>query len=139
VTVELSDTYGADDRRSKVLQLLVEAHRTQQPVGLSPGEQVVDLVHVDDVVDALLRAVPLADAQARSYAVHGDPVVLRDFVALVGDVLGSAVPVEWGARAYRPREMMQPWRHWPRLPGWRPTIALREGLTALLQDDPHTR
>jgi nucleoside-diphosphate-sugar epimerase len=134
VTVELSDTYGPDDHRVKLLQLLVRAHRTGEPLLLSPGEQLVDLVHVADVVDALIRAVPLAGAQAPCYAVGGEPMAVRDYVALVGELLGAAVPVEWGARPYRPREMMRPWRHFPRLPGWQPAIGLREGLSGVLHE-----
>lgn len=133
VTVELPDTYGPGDERVKLLQLLERAHRTGRPLQLSPGRQMVDFVHVDDVVRALVQAVPLAGPGAPSYPIGGRPVTVRDFVGLVGEVLGSDVPVEWGARDYRPREMMHPWRYFPPLPGWAPTIDLREGLVAVLE------
>ncbi|MCZ2827144.1 MULTISPECIES: NAD-dependent epimerase/dehydratase family protein [unclassified Modestobacter] len=136
VTVELSDTYGPDDPRPKLLPLLVRAAHTGEPLRLSPGQQLVDYTHVDDVVTALLQAVPFAGAGAPSYSVHGTPLPLREFVALVGEVLATEVPVEWGAREYRPREMMTPWTHHPDLPGWVPAIALRDGLTAVLRRAP---
>jgi nucleoside-diphosphate-sugar epimerase len=133
VTVELPDTYGPGDERVKLLQLLERAHRTGRPLQLSPGAQLVDFVHVDDVVRALVQAVPLAGPSAPSYSIGGRPMTVREFVAVVGEVLGSDVPVEWGARDYRPREMMHPWRYFPPLPGWVPTIDLREGLVAVLE------
>lgn len=132
VTVELVDTYGPDDTRGKLLSHLVRAHRTGQVLPLSPGDQLVDLLHVDDVVDALLRAVPLASAQAPTFALTGEVSTVRSFVELVGEVLGSPVPVEWGARPHRPREMTTSWRHAPLLPGWSPRTRLRDGLEALL-------
>jgi len=134
VTVELSDTYGPDDPRPKLLPLLVQAARTGTLLQLSPGEQLVGYTHVADVVAALLHAVPLADSAASSFAVPGDVMPLREFVALVGELLGGPVPVEWGARPYRPREMMRSWAHHPGLPGWSPSVDLCAGLGALLRD-----
>jgi nucleoside-diphosphate-sugar epimerase len=132
VTVELSDTYGPDDDRGKLLQLLVQAAQTGESLRLSPGGQLVDFTHVADVVEALLQAVPHASHRAPSFSVHGSQMALREFVALVGEVLGAEVPVEWGARPYRPREMMTPWTYFPELPGWKPRIDLRDGLAAVL-------
>jgi nucleoside-diphosphate-sugar epimerase len=136
VTVELSDTYGPDDDRGKLLQLLVQAAQTGESLRLSPGGQLVDFIHVADVVDALLQAVPHASHRAPSFSVHGSPMALREFVALVGEVLGAEVPVEWGARPYRPREMMAPWTYFPELPDWKPRIGLRDGLAAVLGGSP---
>ena len=98
VTVELSDTYGPDDRRTKLLQSLVRAHRLGTPLLLSPGEQWIDLTHVTDVVAALVRAADLAGSTAPAFSVSGTAMPLRQFVALVGELLGAEVPVQWGAR-----------------------------------------
>lgn len=135
-TVELSDTYGPGDGRPKLLPALVHAARTGEKLSMSPGGQLVDYVHVDDVVTALVQAVAHAAADVPSFSVHGTPMVLRDFVELVGEVLGNQVPVRWGARAYRPREMMTPWTYHPDLPGWAPAIGLREGLAGVLRGAP---
>jgi nucleoside-diphosphate-sugar epimerase len=136
VTVELSDTYGPHDRRTKLLQLLVRAHRTGDPLPLSPGEQWIDLTHVADVGTALVGAADLAGADAPVFAVSGTAMPLREFVALVGELLGAEVPVQWCARPYRPREMMTPWRYSPPLPGWRPSVDLRTGLADVLAGMP---
>jgi nucleoside-diphosphate-sugar epimerase len=84
------------------------------------------------VVAALVRARDLAGVDAPAYSVSGTVLPLREFVALVGELLGAAVPVQWGARPYRAREMMTPWRYSPPLPDWRPSVDLRAGLAAVL-------
>src|SRR5262249_17930566 len=54
ITLKLFETYGPDDLRPKILNLLRQAAAQQAPLDLSPGEQLLDLVYIDDVVDAFL-------------------------------------------------------------------------------------
>jgi nucleoside-diphosphate-sugar epimerase len=138
-TLELFDTYGPGDTRPKLVNLLLDAAQSGTTLEMSPGEQLIDLLHVDDAVDALCAvAVPLVDGAAAGgtfAARSGAPLSLRELVALVGDVTGSDVSVRWGARPYRPREMMEPWPAPPPPPGWAPRVALRDGLRALVDAD----
>lgn len=139
ITLNLFDTYGADDRRGKVLSALVGALESGEPLAMGSGNQLVDFVHVDDVSAAFLRAADVADqlepgSAAARYAVSsGAPLPLREVVALLGEVSGRAVPVEWGARADRPGEMLTPWDAGPPLPGWAPKVDLASGLESLLR------
>lgn len=136
LTLVLHDTYGPADFRPKLFSLLRRAAAAKTALDMTPGEQVVDLIYVDDVVSAYLTAL---DALAKGtfgspcprYAVTGgQPLPLREIVELYGEVTGTPVPVNWGARAYRPREMMRPWAGEP-LPGWRPRVGLREGIARM--------
>ncbi len=133
VTLELFDTYGPGDRRPKLFSLLRQAAATGTPLEMSPGEQLVDMVFVDDVVEGYLAAaerllagkVPGQETYALS---SGAPLPLRELVGLYGRVTGREVPVEWGRRAYRPREVMVPWSRGKALPGWAPRVGLEEGI-----------
>jgi nucleoside-diphosphate-sugar epimerase len=132
VTVNLYDTYGPDDRRAKLLGALLDKVRTPgPPLAMSSGHQLIDLVHVDDVVDALLAAGE-AGAATRYSASSGRPLTLRQLVDVVVEVAGQAVPVEWGARPDRAGDMTEHWDAGPPVPGWRPRISLEEGLASLL-------
>ena len=133
VTLKLFDTYGPDDSRSKLLPLLGRASLTGEVLDMSAGEQLIDLVHIHDVVEAYLiaahRLIEGAVHLHESYAVSsGKALPLKELVCLYGKVLGKAIPVNWGARAYRNREVMVPWNEGRAIPGWVPTIALEDGL-----------
>lgn len=135
ITLALADTYGPGDPRPKLLPKLA-AHTTDHaPLPLSPGEQHLDLVHVRDAARAFRmageHALDCAPGHRARYAVtSGSTLSLRELVATIESVVGQRLPVAWGARPYRPREVMRPTIGTP-LPDWAPEIALRTGLKEL--------
>lgn len=132
ITLALYDNYGPNDTRRKLLNLLRDAQRDQKQLAMSPGEQLIDLNYIDDVVRAFLRAPDVVEEEATSFARYGvsseAPVSLRELVRVIEEVTGRPIPVQWGATPYRPREMMSYWKGQSRLPGWEPKISLDEGI-----------
>jgi nucleoside-diphosphate-sugar epimerase len=134
VTLKLFDTYGAGDTRPKVLNLLKRLALEGTSLGMSPGEQLVDLVYIDDVIDAFMLAYgQLADGTQpnamEEYGVScGAPLPLRDIAALYAQVSGKPLDIAWGGRPYREREVMVPWHSYRGVPGWRPKVGLAQGL-----------
>lgn len=130
-TLRLFSVYGPGDRRGRLVGQLDEARRTGRELALSPGRQVMEMVYIDDAVEAFVHSVKLLSDRpklsGRAWHVgSGERMSLRELVGLYAKVVG-ATPVRWGARPYRPREVMVPWSG-PRLPGWRPRVRLAEGL-----------
>lgn len=134
-TLKLSDTYGPNDRRGKLVSALIRAMSDGQALSLSPGAQVLNPVHIDDVVEAV--RIALARDSGGAFAVRGaEEITLRELVERLGHLARRPVPVEWGARPYRDREVMTPWRGAP-LPGWSPKVGLDAGLGTLLREAGH--
>jgi len=138
VTLELHDTYGPGDPRPRLVPLLCNVAQSGEKLAMSPGEQLIDLVYIDDVVDAFLVAAREVEFQydaKTSYAVSsGKPIRLRDLVRVCETVLGQSLNIVWGGRAYRPREMMRPWDRGIPLPNWSPKIDLLDGIKKVLGD-----
>lgn len=138
ITLSLFDSYGPGDTRKKLLRILLDSLETNQELQMSPGNQILDLAHVDDICEAFLHAARIIrDPQhppLASYAVSsGERMSLREIVATLEKVSGRNLPVLWGARPYRPREVMRPWDG-PAMSGWKPRITLAEGFKALLHE-----
>lgn len=139
-TVNVFDSYGPLDHRAKLLGALIRSLQTGDTLQMSSGVQLIDLVHVDDIVRALfLAAASLRagdDLTARGpgyFAVSsGAPVTLRALVEELGRVAGRPVSVEWGARPDRAGDMVEHWDAGPPVPGWSPAIPLGAGLAQLL-------
>lgn len=141
ITLKLCDTYGPGDPRPKLLAVLKNAAATGQTMQMSPGDQRLDLVYIDDVCDAFeIAARRLLDGRVtghETYAVRsGASCTLKELFRLVETILGHAIPAEWGARPYRPREVMQPWSGGAALPGFSARVPLAEGLRRTLLDAP---
>jgi nucleoside-diphosphate-sugar epimerase len=139
ITLELYDNYGPNDPRGKIVPLLLRTAKEQRSLAMSPGEQLIDLVYIDDVVEAYqLAAHELLyrdSAKDESYAVSsGKPVSLKKVAALVETITGTSLPIEWGGRDYHPREIMVPWSKGRRLPNWKPKMTLEEGIRRLMNE-----
>lgn len=133
ITLKLFDTYGPNDHRKKLIYLLQQIARTGESLDFSGAEQVVDLLHIDDALAAFLLAAERLVAQssvghARFALSSGEALPLRHLIAMFEQEIGFPLPLRYGARAYRSREVMQPWSQGAPLPGWAPQISLSEGM-----------
>ncbi len=133
VTLKLSDTYGPADPRPKLVNLLLRAAASGDPLPATAGDQLIDLVHVDDAARAfLVAAEKFADTPAPLFEAFsvgsGSPTRVRDVASMIEAVTGRSIDVQWGALPYAGREMFSPWDAGLPLPGWRPNIRLDDGL-----------
>jgi nucleoside-diphosphate-sugar epimerase len=133
ISLNLFDTYGPDDPRPKLFHLLNKAAETGEPLDMSPGAQLIDLVHIDDVTEAyIIAAQHLLDGKVslhERYAVSsGHLMPLNELVQLYTEVTNQAVAVNWSARQYRNREVMVPWNRGQAIEGWSPKVKLEDGL-----------
>lgn len=131
-TLYLFDTYGPNDHRNKLISNLWRSSIEKSLLQMSPGEQFIDLVYIDDVVDAYLdctvRLIDEPVAHSRYGISSGKPIRLIDLVGLFVKITGCQLNINWGARPYRSREVMVPWAGYVSLPDWEPKIDLQEGL-----------
>lgn len=123
ITLKLFDTYGPDDPRPKLMNLLKRAAETGETLDMSPGEQLIDLVHVSDVVEAFCSAREVVNEMdgsfMKDYGVTScNPISLKGIVLKLENELGKKINVHWGGRPYRSREVKVPWNSMDIVPGW---------------------
>jgi nucleoside-diphosphate-sugar epimerase len=135
-SLELVDTYGPGDPRRKLVAILQEAIRNGTPLSLSPGEQRMNLVYIDDAVAAyeaaIARAADPALTLEAKYCIHAAYLPpLRELAGMVAAAAGQPLDAAWGGRPYRAREYMTPLQLHPLVPGWAPRYTLEQGLRQL--------
>lgn len=135
-TLVLYDIFGPDDPRPKLWTKLAHAD-AGSIFPVTEGRQYIELVHVDDVVRAiLLVADRLTHALSTNpvYAVRSNErVTLRRLLEEVRERAGLDIQFEWGAVKYSPSQIFSPWiGDLP--PEWKPTVPPTEGITKLITD-----
>lgn len=112
ITLRLFDTYGEGDKRRKIVQILIDAAKSRGNLAMSPGEQIIDLLHVDDVVDGFLvageRILTKTEIASEVYHLSGERYSLRQIASIVENTLNLSVGANFGGRDYRAREVMVP-------------------------------
>lgn len=133
IQLTLSNIFGKGDPRPRIFPLLKKASEQQTPLAMSPGEQFIDLVYIDDAVEAfILAALRLKEEHKQNweeYVVSSQkPIRLKELVKLYEEVTGRMIPIVWGGVPYRPREMMIYQSYGNPLPGWSVKTGIAEGI-----------
>lgn len=132
----LADTYGVGDTRPKLINFLIGALDDPATLDMSPGDQIIDISHVEDVARSFELAanvlISCSEARREMLAVSGTRLSVKQLVATVEEVSQQKINVKFGGRPYRVREIMRP----AVLPELQPTwtkIRLEEGIQELLE------
>ena len=135
IHLKLFDTFGQGDPRKKIVALLKRISETGETLDMSPGEQEINLVHIDDVCEAYGKAIDLigkSSYKQQTYGISTDEIIpLKEFVELYSSVNEVNLDINWGGKPYRTREVLKLWRSYDRLPDWTPKVSLKEGLKGL--------
>lgn len=137
INLRLFDVYGEDDKRPKLWNTLREIAGTERSIAVSPGEQKLDLIHINDVCTAYEAAYCLfkedKDLKNRVFGVRtGKQYTLKDAIKMLQESLGKPINVVFGAKEYKPREVMVPCESYDILPNWKASIPLEEGFKRFL-------
>lgn len=137
-TLYIYDTYGPHDPRKKLFSLLMNlAEGKSLSLAMSAGQQKITFLHIEDAINAYEKAIELLVATTshvhQRYALPGPEILsLRELVEKVSAIVGKDLPIEWGKRPYRKREVMEPWQSGQTLPDWQAHIKLEDGIKSLL-------
>ena len=113
-TLKLCDTYGPGDTRRKVMSLFEEIAKSGATLDMSPGEQKLDLLHIDDVVKGFETLANLlndknTDLRDEYVLSSGKQISLKELAAQYEKEHNVKLNINWGGRPYRKREVMKPY------------------------------
>ena len=122
-TLKLCDTYGPNDTRRKIYSLFEKIAHTGETLQMSAGEQKLDILQVDDVVEGFAHLAEMMhngkELRDEYVLTSGQQLTLREIAARYEKEHNVHLKIEWGARPYRVREVMTPYKG-NVLPGWKP-------------------
>jgi len=139
LNLHLNDTYGEEDSRKKIIQLLIETAQSGKCLDMSLGEQRFETCYITDVLNALKVSLKylkcFENHQNETYSIlTGQDCSLKDLVKKVQEIMALPINIKWGVRPYRDREVMKPpYEHYSVLPNWSPKVSLENGLKKMIR------
>lgn len=114
-TLKLCDTYGPNDTRNKIFNLWEKIAKSGETLDMSPGDQLIDIVHVDQVVQSYVRLIAGLNSESLNgencesyYVSSNQKVSLKDLAREYERANRVKLNINWGGRSYRRREVMAP-------------------------------
>ena len=127
--------YGPYEDERRMVPSLIRALLENKPFKATTGQQIRDYLHVDDVAAALC-ALAAAPANGTFNVSSGDPVPVRDLMAMLGRLAGHEDNVRFGElpdRDWEPPFICGDPSRLRTTTGWAPAYGLEAGLRQTLE------
>ncbi|EMK3755670.1 NAD(P)-dependent oxidoreductase [Providencia rettgeri] len=140
INLHLNDTYGEEDTRKKLIQLLIECAITGRELKMSPGEQQFESCYIHDIIQGLEIALKMIIDSPPNYnetysLLSGNNCSLKELASIIEKVTNKKISIHWGGRPYRDREIMKiPYHCYETLPGWQPKTSIHDGIEILFDN-----
>ena len=138
VIARLAVVYGPEQPATMFVPQLAEAIARGEAFAMTGGEQVRDLVYVEDAVRALALLARCEQAAGQVVNVgSGRGAPLREVAETALRVAGRSIPLRLGELPYRPGEIMDYRLSMDRLAGltgWSPGVSLEDGLRRTIEE-----
>jgi nucleoside-diphosphate-sugar epimerase len=142
ITIRLCDNYGPFDTRPKLINTWKRISRTGEVLKMSPGEQIVDFLYIDDITKVYQHLAELLHNNVSSlkagdvfYLKSPNTLTLKNYARVFEQVTGRRLNILWGGIPYRSREIMQPVYVGRAVPDWKPEIKFAQGIKMLFEKE----
>lgn len=101
--------YGGVDSKKKVIDLLFDSLESDSCLEFSPGEQILDFIHIKDVVKFYIQLLERINDLGKKHDFElgtGKGISLRELAQLIEIKSGKIANVNWGGLPYRPADIM---------------------------------
>ena len=143
ITVVPYTIYGGKPTTKRLMDYVMDAAISANPVDMTKGEQILDFIHVNDVASFYTHVIEHFDIFNRLrngeefHIGTGIGTSIRQMVALFEQVLNCKCNINFGGRPYRDRDIMYavaPIAKNLELVNWKARISLAEGIRMMANE-----
>lgn len=130
----LYNVYGVNDSTKRAINYIIDSLGAHIPVLMSPGEQVMDFIHVDDVIQLCIEllkqtpSIPKEDIHVGT----GRGISLKETAHLISVLSGKQTNIQFGGLPYRDDEKMVNIAPIENNRFWKSTISIEQGFLSLI-------
>ena len=128
--------YGPGEAETRLITSVVKAVHSGKPVHLTQGRQLIDMLFVDDLIEALILSAVREKAVGEILNIcSGIGVTVREVVQLLLQALEATNDVQFGALPERTSgadKLTGDWSKARSILGWHPKTGLTDGISATI-------
>jgi nucleoside-diphosphate-sugar epimerase len=137
----LYTVYGKTSANKKVIDYIIDSLGIKSAINMTAGEQILDFIHVDDVINFYLLLISKHDEiqsmQAEYSVGTGRGCSIKELSILIEKISGYNANINWGAIGYRPLDIMNSVANIQKAKAelnWQASIPLEEGIKQYLAE-----
>jgi len=141
LTVVPFTVYGKKDSNKKIIDLIIDSLDSNDPIPLTPGNQILDFIHIDDITRGYIKIIDNMELLPNKSNIElgtGEGHSLKELASIVEKISNKRTNINWGARSYRPLDPMcsiARENNINELIGWSAIIPLSEGIKLYLNNN----
>lgn len=122
--------YGPNDRPTHLIPLIFSALKSDTALALTGGDQLINLLYIDDAVDSIINAINGLHPGYNPYHLwQPEYLTVKELVAAAEELAGKRLQAKWGSVSYSGHEMFKLWPiPFPQFPGIQSKTTLLDGL-----------
>lgn len=126
--------YGGNDTQKKIIDIIYESLDSPIPTDLSPGEQILDFIHIDDIANfyvSLVNNMEKLEKKTNFQLGTGNGTSLKKLTAIIESKTGKKANINWGGKSYRTTDVMYAVADITKLKkiiNWVPKISIKIGI-----------
>ena len=130
----LYNVYGVNDTTKRAINYIIDSLDANKPDLMSPGEQILDFIHVDDVIQLCVEllkqtpSIPKEDIHVGT----GRGITLKETAHLISALSGKQTNIQFGGLPYRDDEKMVNIAPIENNRFWKSTISIEQGFLSLI-------
>ena len=108
----LSNTYGENDFRNKLIPNLIKKYNSNINLKFSKGDQILDFTHIKDVIDLYILLIDKISNDKEpynlKYFIKGENISLKNLLKMFKNIFDPKFKILLDKLDYREREVMKP-------------------------------
>jgi nucleoside-diphosphate-sugar epimerase len=130
--------YGGKDSQKKIIDIIYDSMSSVLPVDMSPGQQVLDFIHVDDVINVYIKIIKNTELLPKKINFQlgtGVGHTLKKLAEIIENLSHQKANINWGGKPYRKSDIMYAVANIQSLDDildWQPNLSLKIGVERYL-------
>jgi CDP-paratose synthetase len=126
--------YGKGDKTKRALNYILDSLDASEPMTMSPGEQIMDFIHVDDVIGLCLQLLENKPYK-KIEEIHvgtGRGTTLKQAAQLIASLSHQKANIHFGSIPYRKEEKMVNIAPISQNRFWKSSVEIETGFLSLI-------